>query len=454
MILRDYQKTLFDEIHGCIKSGIRNPLVCSPTGSGKTATFCYIAHRSSSAGNRVLILVHRRELVTQTSATLKRFDVGHGIIMPGVTPNPMALVQIGMVQTINRRIDKIKEPQLIIVDECHHAVSNTYASIMRAFPKSVQIGFSATPARLDGKGLGDYFGKIIMGPSVEWLMQNGHLVRPRYFSLPMRANLEGVKKRMGDYASDQLAERMDTRAVLGDAVEHYARICNGSRAVVFCVNLKHAENTRQQFQNSGIPAGIIHGGQTNAERKQVIDELTEGRIKILTSVSVIEEGFDLPSAEAAILLRPTTSLGLHLQQIGRVLRPATDKKAVILDHVGNLLTHGLAEDTREWSLDGIEKKKKGQNNEPATHVQCKKCYAMHPRELTTCPECGHVDEKRIRELKQIEGELIEIEAIKAAPLELALHDVRSAADIDKIRAAKGYKPGWAWHMKKKMGYLR
>lgn len=445
MILRDYQQDLFDRIHGAFRRGVKNPLVVSATGSGKTATFCYIAHRVQQAGNPALILVHRRELVTQTGATLRRFGVPHGIIQPGITPDPSQLVQIGMVQTISRRVAKMREPKLIIVDEAHHAVSSTYRGIITAFPGASVIGFTATPMRLDGKGLGDHFGEILLGPAVEWLMQNGHLVRPKYYAPPVQAVLAGIKKRAGDYASDQLAAAMDKPTITGDAVKHYQKICPGVRAVAFCCNIAHAEHVADQFQASGIPSGVIHGAMHSDARKLVVDRLTSGVIRVMTSVDVVSEGFDLPAAEAAILLRPTTSLGLFLQQIGRVLRPAEGKSAYILDHVGNLLKHGLAEDDREWSLEGQDKKKSASVS--LGLKQCPKCFCLH-KPAPNCPECGHeYPAPKVRKLSIVEGNL---EEFTRMPTAAAVKECRSRRDLQLLAKAKGYKPGWVYYQAREL----
>ena len=445
MKLRDYQQDLFDRIHGAVKRGVRNPLIVSATGSGKTALFCYLSHRSSQAGKRVLILVHRRELVTQTSATLKKFGVAHGIIQPGITPDPIALVQLGMVQTICRRVDKLQAPDLIITDEAHHSAAGTYKSILTAFPRAVSIGFSATPARLDGKGLLDYFSEIIEGPSVEWLMENGFLCRPKYYAPPMQAVLDGVKKRMGDYASDQLATAMDKPTITGDAVKHYQRICNGSRAVVFCCNVAHAEHVRESFHSAGIPSGIIHGALKDDQRKKVTQDFSDGIIKIMTAVDIISEGYDLPAMEAAILLRPTTSLALYLQQIGRALRPSEGKTAYILDHVGNIKRHGLAETPREWSLEGVDKKKKA--SESLGMKQCTACFAL-VKPAPICNECGHVFPlPKIKQLTYVEGHL---EEIKTLPLKEALSVCKTRDDLKLLAKARGYKPGFVWHAAKEM----
>jgi superfamily II DNA or RNA helicase len=449
MILRDYQQELFDKIRDAINRGSRKPLVVSPTGSGKTALFCYIASKANNAGSKTLILVHRRELVSQTSETLNRFGVPHGIIQPGITPSPHCNVQLGMVQTITRRISKMQEPSLIVVDESHHVVSNTYARIIKAFPNAAVVGFTATPLRLDGKGLAGYFTEILLGPSVEWLMEQKHLCRPKYFAPPMKVSMKGIKKRGGDYAMDQAGDVMSNRVVIGDAVTHYRKLCDGARAVVFCCHIHHAETTMAQFIEAGIPSGIIHGAMKRDERKQVVADLSSGKIKIMVSVDVISEGFDLPSVEAAILLRPTTSLGLYLQQIGRILRPAQGKTAYVLDHVGNIERHGFAEDEREWTLEGVEKAKRGKQ-EVGTHRQCEGCYCMYERKLPACPECDWQPES-VAEIKHVDGELVEL---ARRPTQELLKEARTRADLKKIQKAKGYKAGWVFYKAKEMMLAR
>jgi len=449
MNLRPYQQELFQSIRASIARGERKPCVVSPTGSGKTALFCYIASKANDAGTPVLILVHRRELVEQTSATLGNFAVPHGIIQPGTRPDPTQNVQLGMVQTITRRVDKIRAPKLIIVDESHHAVSNTYAKIIRAFPDAAVIGFTATPLRLDGKGLKDYFTNLILGPAVEWLMENGFLCRPKYFAPPMQASMKGIKKRLGDYAMDQAGDVFSSRAVVGDAVSHYRKLCDGARAVAFCCNIRHAQAVCDQFNEAGISAGIIHGEMKRDERKQIVADLASGVVRVLVSVDVISEGFDIPSVEAAILLRPTASLGLYLQQIGRILRPSEGKTAYVLDHVGNIARHGFAEDVREWTLDGVEKSTT-KKSEASTHRQCEGCYCMYLRSLPHCPECDWMPPD-VKIIEQIDGELMEI---KAKPISELMATVKSRKDLQKIQKAKGFKPGWVWYKAKELGYTR
>jgi len=446
--LRPYQQELFDRIQGALRSGTRNPLVVSPTGSGKTATFCYIAHRAKSAGSDTLILVHRRELVTQTSETLRRFDVTHGIIQPGITPSPHETIQLGMVQTITRRLTKIKSPKLIIVDEAHHAAAGQYKAIIAAFPNAAVVGFTATPLRLDGKGLGDYFGAIIEGMTVEWLMENGFLCRPKYYAPPTCADLSGIKKRAGDFASDQLAEAMTKPKVTGDVIAHYRKICPNARAVAFCVTIAHAEQVCAEFNAAGITSAIISGDMATDARKKLVADFGAGIVRVLVSVDVVSEGFDIPAVETAILLRKTQSLGLYLQQVGRILRPVEGKQAIVLDHVGNIEKHGLAEDERTWTLEGVEKSE-GKKNEVSRNKQCTACYAVYDRfKNKSCPECGNVEMAKIPE--QAEGELIEIKRIEKAPLRELMKEVKTREDLKRIAAIKGYKKGFVYYKAKEL----
>jgi DNA repair protein RadD len=409
--LRDYQQGCIHEIRQAYRSGLRAPLLVSPTGSGKTVMFAYIANGTSAKGNSVLILVHRQELVDQTCRTLYSFGVNHGVIAAGRTPDRSHPVQVASVQTVVRRLDFFR-PSLIIIDEAHHGTAGSWRKVIDANPQARILGVTATPERLDGRGLKEVFDTLVRGPEVADLIEGGHLARPVYYAPPQVANLSGLHMRGGDFAKDELAAMMDNRAITGDAVEHYARICRGAPAVAFCASVAHAQHVAEQFQSAGFRAATIDGNMDREDRREVVRKLGDGRLHVLTSCEIINEGFDLPLVTAAILLRPTMSLGLHLQQIGRVLRPAPGKdRAVILDHVGNLARHGLAEEERDWSLDGRKrnKKRKADDEEEINVRQCPNCFCAHAP-APTCPECGHVYEVKAREIEVVEGTLVELDA--------------------------------------------
>ena len=410
--LRDYQLKLEGEIRQAYRSGKRSPLVVSPTGSGKTVLFASISSGVRAKGMRVMILVHRQELLDQTARTLNALNVPHGLIAAGRSQTLRELVQVAGVQTVVRRCGDIPAPDLIIVDEAHHATAGSWKNVIGAFPEARILGVTATPERLDGKGLGiDHggcFDDLILGPEVRDLIRQGHLSPPVYYSPPGRADLSGVKVNRGDYDQKALAAAMDKPSITGDAVDHYQRICPGVPAVAFCASIAHAEHVAEEFRNAGFRAATLDGTLSPWDRRERVKMLGDGRLHLLTSCEIINEGFDLPVVTAAILLRPTKSLGLHLQQIGRVLRPAPGKsRAVILDHVGNLHEHGLAEDIREWSLEGKKaRQKKAKVEDTVKTRQCPNCFAVHPWG-PSCESCGHTYISTVREIEQVDGELVQ-----------------------------------------------
>ena len=447
--LRDYQLELVDGVRDSYRSGKRSPLVVSPTGSGKTVLFAYIAQGTSAKGNSVVILVHRQELVDQTCRTLRAFGVDHGVIAAGRTPDRSHAVQVASVQTYVRRLDSFK-PALIIADEAHHATAGSWRKVIQHHPQARVLGVTATPQRLDGKGLKDVFDDLIRGPEVADLIAGGHLAPPVYFAPPVVADLSHIGTRGGDFAQDELAAEMDRPTITGDAVEHYSRICQGAPAVAFCCSVKHAQHVAEQFQAAGFRAATIDGTMDREARREVVRALGDGRLDVLTSCEIINEGFDLPVVSAAILLRPTKSLGLHLQQIGRVLRPAPGKdRAVILDHVGNLSRHGFAEDIRDWTLEGRKKKKrKTDDEEEVQSRQCPECFRCHPPS-PVCPECGFEYPRKEREIEQTDGQLVQLD-----PKEIARQKrqeqgaAQTLDDLIALGRARGYRSPdvWARHV--------
>jgi len=443
MQLRPYQDRLANDIRSAFSSGAHRPLAVSPTGSGKTVLFSYITSQVLKRGSRVMIVAHRREILDQISATLKRVSVPHGFIQAG-KPMSKQAAMVASIQTLGRRLDQIAQPDLVIIDEAHHAVSKTYIEVFARWPEAKFIGVTATPERLDGKGLGSMFDRMVMGPSVQWLIDNGFLARPVYYAPRETPDLSHVHKVAGDFDRAETEEIIDTPRITGDAVTHYRRFCGGQRAVAFCISVAHAQHVADQFCAAGVPAASIDGSLEPEVRAQRVADLTAGKILVLTSCELISEGFDLPAVNAAILLRPTHSLSMHLQQLGRALRPFHGKThATILDHVGNCLRHGLAEQERAWDLEGREKRAK--KSTPVETKQCSKCFAIFTG--TVCPQCGHQREITAREVEQVDGELqrLSIEDI-AAKREARREEgkCRTLEDFKALARERGYKPGWAY----------
>ena len=471
--LRNYQNKCVVGIRELFKKSINAILLVLPTGGGKTVIFTYISQKTSLKNKKVLILVHRVELLNQTSNALAKFEVERGMINPAYTPDFNANVQVASVQTLIKRLGYLQAvgwvPDLIIVDECHHATAGSWRKIINNFPDARLLGVTATPIRSDGQGLGTQcgglFDEMIEGPTMSWLMDEGFLVRPRIFGTPESLDLSVVKNSMGDYNKNDLSNLVDKPKIIGSAVEHYRKLCANTPTIVFCVSVAHAEHTAQEFRNAGFKFYSIDGNTDDDLRKKLIDGLTNGTIDGLTSCDLIGEGTDIPRATTAIELRPTQSKGLNLQQRGRVLRPvyapgynletkegrlsaiaASEKPyAFILDHVGNSERHGLPYDDQEWSLEG-EKKKKGTKKqiESIKVDMCESCFAMY-EPAPVCPQCGHVNKVKDITPKQVEGTLMEITAENLIRKEKKKEQGQASGleDLKRIAKERGYNSGWA-----------
>jgi superfamily II DNA or RNA helicase len=414
-----------------------------PTGAGKTQVFTYITAAMSQRDRRVTILVHRRELIAQASRKLTQAGVTHGIIAAGTlaTNTP---IQVASVQTLVRRLEETPAPDLIIIDEAHHAAAGSWGKILDHWPDALRLGVTATPARLDGRGLRDNFDLIVHGPTVSDLTAAGYLAPSKLYAPPIKADLSVIPIRAGDFASDATAAAMDKPSITGDAIDHYRRICLGAPAIAFCCTTDHAENVAAQFRSAGFTSQAILGTTTIAQRDQQLKDLASGAIQILTSVDVISEGTDVPAVTAAILLRPTASLGLYLQQVGRILRPAPGKThAIVLDHVGNIHRHGWPDDVRTWSLDS--KARRQRDNAPAPTVRtCPVCFAaFKPQPI--CPCCGAPSELTPREIQQRDGELQELERRTQRRQQGTARSLKELIHIGQQRGMKN-PIGWAKHV--------
>jgi superfamily II DNA or RNA helicase len=445
--LREYQNDLVGELREGYRAGIARQLAVSPTGSGKTVLFAFITKNASEKQQRVFIVAHRREILDQISATLTEVGVKHGFVQAGKSPMNRP-VMVCSIQTLARRMDTVEEPDLVIVDEAHHAVSATYIQMFAKWQKARFLGVTATPERLDGSGLGVLFKRMVLGPSVSWLIREGFLAKPVYYAPRVSPpDLSGIGKIGGDYAKGKLEEAFDQPAITGDAVKHYQKLCPGQRAVAFCVSVAHAQHVARRFNDAGIPAAHIDGGMEEDVRRQTVADLKSGKVLVLTSCELISEGFDLPTVNAAILLRPTASPSVHLQQLGRALRMFPGKKeAVILDHAGNCMRHGLAEQDREWSLEGKGKRKE---KEKLVEVKtCPQCFAIYGG--PQCPQCQHRPEPKAREMDEVAGELQRMTADDFQKMTEAVARrreegaCRTLEDWRKLGRERGHKPGWGW----------
>lgn len=450
MNLRDYQQNGVDGIRHAYIQGKKSPIFVLPTGGGKTVVFCNIAKTSSERDKRVWILVHRVELLRQTSNKLNENGVHHGIINAKFTPNFAAMVQVASVQTVVNRLEKYDAPDLIIIDECHHATAGSWKKIIDAFPKARILGVTATPTRSDGTGLNHIFDEMIEGPQISDLIDMGFLVKPVVYAPAKQINMSSVKLTRGDYDQKQVEELVDKPKITGDAVSHYIRICSGQPAVVFCISVMHARHVADEFRSRGFRAYAVDGGMDDDDRERILNGLGNGTVDVVTSCDLISEGTDIPAIGCAILLRPTMSTGLYIQQVGRALRLSEGKtKAIILDHVGNTLIHGMPDMHRTWTLEGKKRGKRDAQEATIRTHQCDSCFALfEPNPMNQCPVCGHIIEiKTQREIEQVDGELVQISEDQKKEIKREkIVQVARAKTLDellKIEKERGYRPGWA-----------
>lgn len=418
LTLRLYQSQAISNLRVAYRDGARAPLLVMPTGGGKTIVMAEILRSIADRGRSALVLVHRRELITQTAAKLHLAGVEHGIIAAGHAPTPSP-IQIASVQTLVRRLHVISTaPDLIVIDEAHHATSNSWARVLDHWPDAARLGVTATPARLDGRGLAAVFDRMVLGPSVADLIDAKFLSPAKLYAPPVRADLTKLAKRAGDYAAGDLAARMDLPTVTGDAIEHYTRLAHGQPAIAFCCTIQHAENVAASFRAAGYRAATLLGSTPTEQRDQLVADFAAGRMQILVTVEVVSEGFDVPAASCAIMLRATASLGLYLQQVGRVLRPAPGKThAIVLDHVGNVHRHGFPDDHRDWTLTDGVRTLSGQST-PSVRT-CPECFAAF-KPAPQCPVCGAQSAPiRSHKIQQLAGELQELQR-QTKPLKVGM----------------------------------
>lgn len=334
-----------------------------------------------------------------------------------------------------------------LVHNCHHAVAGQWRNVTDRNPNAFLLGLTATPERLDGKGLGIESGgvyeKLVLGPSVKSLIERGYLSQPRVFAPPINFDDSALRTIAGDYDVKQMSEMLDQPQIIGDCVRHYSKICPNMPAIAFCSTIEHARHTAEQFCNAGFNFKCIDGTMSDFDRRDAIEGLGSGRYDGLTSCNIISEGTDIPVVGCAIFLRKTKSLSLYLQQAGRVLRPYSGKEySIILDHVRNVENHGFPEDERDWSLEGRRKQKR---DEDEIFIRtCPQCYACYKSSLRACPVCGFGAENAIksqREIEFIDAELVEIQK---AQKERERKEANAFNKLLELGKQRGYSNPYAW----------
>jgi superfamily II DNA or RNA helicase len=438
-------------------------LVVVPTGGGKTVVAGAVVRKAVDAGERVLFLAHRIELIQQAAAKLFEIGIDAGIIQAGF---PMRLgepVQVASVQTLYARAIRgsaidLPAADIVIVDECHHCPAQTYAKILAAYPDSIVIGLTATPCRGDGRGLGNIFQTIIEGPQVAKLIEMGFLVPTRVYA-PSIPDLTGVTVRQGDYAAGELEDRMDRPQLVGDVGTHWHRLAGNRPTVVFASGVRHSVHIRDELRRSGVLAEHIDGKTPKDERDAILKRLAADEIKIVTNAMVLTEGWDCPEVSCIVLARPTKHMGLYRQMLGRVLRPALGKSdALVIDHAGATIQHGFVEDDVVWTLRS-DARATAPAHDTRQHYSgsrlttCPKCSAIRTAG-EGCRFCGWKPEPKPLSIDVRDGELGRLDrGSRLTPHHFSIEmRVRWHAELAWIARDRGYRSGWAaYKFKEKFG---
>lgn len=444
MPLRPYQAELVDRVSQAWRKGKKSPCIVLPCGGGKSVIVAEIAKKTTLNRKNVLFLVHRKELCDQIFKTFVWWGVD------------MDYCKIMMVQTACRRLEKLDIPSLIITDENHHSKAESYIKIYNYFPESYRVGVTATPVRLDGSGLKDVNDELIVGVSAKWLIENSCLSPYDYYA-PVTADMSEIKVRNGEFDAVSAESVMTERKVYGDVIKYYNKYADGLKTICYCTTIKHSRQMAEKFQKSGIRAVHIDGGTPKTERDRIIENFRTGAIDILCNVDLISEGFDVPDCNCVIMLRPTQSLTLYIQQSMRCMRYKKGKRAVILDHVGNYSRFGMPDDDRQWTLEERKKAEKiiseKQEEQEERLCTCKKCYTVFPASEESCPRCGTSIEKKIR--KEIRSDdKAEIQKITGFKVNFQTpDDCRNYSELLKYAENRGYKKGWAYYQAKTRGFI-
>lgn len=403
LTLRPYQSDLIAQCRAAMQQGAQRVCLQLATGGGKTVIAAQILASIAAAGKRGWFLCHRKELLDQTVQTfIEAADIHTGIIAAGYPPSSLAPVQVCSVQSLPRRIDRLRLPDFVIWDECHHVASSTWSKLAGALGDARHLGITATPQRLDGQGLGAHFDTLLQGPTTAALMAQGYLSRYTYYA-PSAVDLSAVHRVAGDYNKRETADVMQQSTVVGDAVSHYRAHADGGRALVFAWSIEASKAIAASFVAAGVEAEHVDGETARGVRSLALARFRDGMLRVLCNVDLFGEGLDVPAVDAVFLLRPTQSLGLYLQQVGRGLRPAPGKQTVrIFDHVNNWQRHGLPDDERVWSLAG---KPRGQRNTEDLGKRCSQCFGVTRLGAVRCSLCGAPFPVQTRAVTQVDGTL-------------------------------------------------
>jgi DNA repair protein RadD len=443
--LRPYQQCALDSLRGEFRAGKLRICLVAPTGSGKTTIASHIVLGAVAKGKRVVFVVHRKELADQASTRLDSHGVDHGVVMADhPRRRPGCAVQVCSISTLLRRLTR-PAADLLILDECSHAAAKSWVNLRESYPAARAIGLTATPWRLDGKGLAEHFDSSVVAATPKELIASGHLVNYagyRYLS----PDVSDVGMRGGDYERQGLELACSRSQIVGNVVGEWVARASTLRTIVFAVSLSHARLLADAFREQGVAAETVDYSMGREEREGILHRVQTGETRVICNVNLLTEGYDVPALECVVLARPTKSLALYLQMVGRVMRTSPGKQvARIHDHGGLVDRFGLPDEERDYSL------RASRTTAPPTVAltTCKACFAIFARAENgaACPECGTElpAPKRKTGPEEVDGLAVDIRSAAAERRERDAW-LRQAVEICLSR---GYQPGWVVHQHSK-----
>jgi superfamily II DNA or RNA helicase len=459
--LHPYQNDVVAEFNAVVEAGQRRIIIVAPTGAGKTIIAADIIRQALSGSHRkILFIAHRDELLTQARSKLADLGIVAGIIKSGRDRDlrPLASCQVAGIQTLHARAVRAKSMELpdaniVFFDEAHHIRARTYEAILESYPDAIIIGLTATPCRGDGRGLGNVFEIMIECPQIPELIRLEYLVPVKIFA-PPAPNLRGVKVAAGDYVISQLSGRMNTDALVGDFIEHWLRHAQRRRTIAFAVDVAHSRHITDELLKSDVRAEHLDGTTPQVERNAILERLRTGETEVVSNCQVLTEGFDLPDIGCIALVRPTKSLGLFRQMIGRGLRTATGKTdVIILDHSGGVHRHGRPDDVIEWTLD-TDKRAANKTHDARIakagggnpFCECTACGHLRMKGMA-CDNCGWQPKPPGRAVDYIDGQLVELGKPAIIPSEVERKifyaELRGYQATARRKDGSPYHQGWA-----------
>lgn len=436
--LHPYQNELVANARKELAKGKHSVLLVSPAGSGKSVIIAEIARLATEKNGHVLFMVHRKELIEQITGSFHTNEV------------QMDRTTIMTVGRIVNRLDRLPKPSLIITDETHHSLAKTYRTIYDYYENVPRLGFTASPWRMSGQGFTDVYESMVEGPQVEWLIENGFLAPYKYYSVNLIDGDKLKKSSTGDYTKNSIDDAIGG-TIYGDVIQNYRKLADGKQAIVYCHSVDFSKQVADAFRQEGIAAEHADAKTSKVEREKIMSNFRSGALKVLCNVDLISEGFNVPDCEVVILLRPTESLVLHIQQSMRSMRYKPGKRAIIIDHVANYMKHGLPDTPRKWTLEERERKGNKKTDSDAIPIkQCPQCMSVMLSSISIC-ECGH-EFIAERNMEVEEAELVEI--TKDFTLQTnyivtkSVDELSTMEELKAYRKAKGYKPGWVYYQAK------